>query len=610
MKIRNMILNAAGAAAAVAAVSVHAQQSNNVNVTRPYADTQVQPQIRLNLENETEKVHFIRDNSDPYVVTKTYVLKNADPYELRPYVRAAIRSKKITENNTYVECLKYNDGTGIMIVSAEQDRFGTQENGMGIDEIIAKMDQPKITSSSGTTRFLYFPKYRSAAELYTLIWNVGSTHVYDGTKPIYEMDSFFELQQGQDKVFADPGFNGLFLYVPKWSKKNIMSMLAYYDQPILQAAIRYTVYEIYAENDGKIGADFQSWKNNDGLELLSVGGRYRSNWTSTYAGAIDPGSGNNKTQFFSFNPKWNSKYLDFLAASGKAQVLTSGEVVVRNNQTATIEKTNNIFTDKYVANSTQYVTAWASRTAVTGNVVGTDPTGTNIVVNSTTGTVTVYAVRMKATSSDVARYQLAVEGATFTKDGVDFGRQTVATTVSGFSSFTNDVEVYKGPTINTEAFAIANSGSSYGLVMSIAPQINLDSTSIQVSITNSSLIGWKSSGEPRIAQGNTVNTDIMISNKGNRFVIGGIEKLNVVRSTTGLPFFRSLPGLGWLFSTESESTKKSQLVVVAECNSIAVDAPMTQAISGTIESIKGKTADAGNSNSWGFDQYLIDKAVN
>ena len=106
MKIRNMILNAAGAAAAVAAVSVHAQQSNNVNVTRPYADTQVQPQIRLNLENETEKVHFIRDNSDPYVVTKTYVLKNADPYELRPYVRAAIRSKKLTENNTYVECLQ------------------------------------------------------------------------------------------------------------------------------------------------------------------------------------------------------------------------------------------------------------------------------------------------------------------------------------------------------------------------------------------------------------------------------------------------------------------------------------------------------------------------
>ena len=105
-------------------------------------------------------------------------------------------------------------------------------------------------------------------------------------------------------------------------------MLQYYDQPILQAEIKFTVYEIYAENDGKIGADFQSWKNNDGADLLSAGGRYRSNWASTWAGGIEQ-NGSNKTQFFNFNPKWNSKYLDFLVSKGKAKVKNSGNVLVK-----------------------------------------------------------------------------------------------------------------------------------------------------------------------------------------------------------------------------------------------------------------------------------------
>ena len=36
-------------------------------------------------------------------------------------------------SNTAVECLKYVDGTGLLIVSAEEYRFKDYENGMGID---------------------------------------------------------------------------------------------------------------------------------------------------------------------------------------------------------------------------------------------------------------------------------------------------------------------------------------------------------------------------------------------------------------------------------------------------------------------------------------------
>ena len=182
------IISAAAGILAVAAVNVYGQsvvpseavKSNNVNATQPFGQTAIQPQIRLNLENDTDKVHFIRNNTDPYVVTKVYEIKYADIYETRPLIITAIRSKKITQDNTYVECIRYNNGSRFLIISAEADRFGKQENGMGIDEIVKTLDQPKIMNSSGTTRYVYFPKYRNAAELRELIWNVGSTHVYDG----------------------------------------------------------------------------------------------------------------------------------------------------------------------------------------------------------------------------------------------------------------------------------------------------------------------------------------------------------------------------------------------------------------------------------------------
>jgi type II secretory pathway component GspD/PulD (secretin) len=635
MNLKNAISAAAGILA-ITAVSLYGQsdqvKSNNNNATEPYAPTVIHPQIRLNLENDTDKVHFIRNNTDPYVITKVYELKNADIYELRTFVRSAVRSKKITQDNTYVECIRYNNGTSFLIVSAEEDRFGKQANGMGIDEIVKTLDQPKIINSSGIVRYVYFPKFRSAEQLRELVWNVGSTHKYDGVKPIYNMDSFYELQEGQDQVLVEPSLNALFLVVPTWSKKNIDAMLQYYDQPILQAEIKFTVFEIYAENDGKIGADFQSWKNNEGTDLFSAGGRYRSNWASTWAGGIES-NGSNKTQFLNFNPKWNSKYLDFLVSKGKAKVKNSGTVLVKNNETAVINNSNRVFYDQYTANADKVLSQYV--TASSGKIYGTQPAtpakndyyfsaknnGVSIKY-AAAGTTATSVSAIKISAGGLVRYQLATIGADFYENGSDVGLQTTAESFTLYKYvdvFDANLGTYvttwvqqpwidnildaKGPTIETLP------SGAFGFVLSVKPQICQDSTNLVVTINNSSLIGWKSNGEPRIAQNNTINTEIMLGNQGNRFVIGGIEKETVVSSVTGVPFLRELPGLGWLFSTESESTKKSQLVVVAECNTKSINAILSEAASDSIRKIDKATDNAGEKIKWGYDQYLLDKKI-
>ena len=646
MNLKYVIPAIAGIMAATA-LNLSAQQSDNVNATQPFGQTAIQPQIRLNLENDTDKVHFIRNNTDPFVVTKVYQVKNCDVYELRPFVTSAVRAKKITQDNTYVECIRYNNGEGFLIVSAEAYRFGPQESGMGIDEIVKTLDQPKLVYSTGTNRYLYFPKYRSAAELSTLLINVGATTAYNPATtgvPYYAMDSSWELQRGKDQVLVEPSLNALFISTPPWSKKNIDAMLQYYDQPILQAEIKFTIYEIYAENDGKLGADFQDWKNNDGVDLLSVGGRYRSNWASTFSGGIDQ-NGSNKTQFFNLNPKWNSKYLDFLVSRSKAKVRNAGTVLIKNNQTAVINSSTRVFYDQYVPTSdktlAQYITAGdqikslgtASTTGSANYKFSAFVDGKEItILGGIAAATSISAVRI-AISPTTYRYQLAITGpVSFVSNGHNFGQQMDAdvfslskntpylvpaaatnTTTPGPNntwvdnyvalSWVDDINVAKGPTINTLP------SNTFGFVMTIQPQICQDATNLTVNIVNSSLIGWKSNGDPRIANTDTISTEIMIGNKGNRFVIGGINKQTVVRSVTGIPVLRELPGLGWLFSTESESTKKSQLVVAAVCNIKAIDAILTEAVSDSIKKIEKGTENSGEKIKWGYDQYLLDKKM-
>ena len=104
----------------------------------------------------------------------------------------------------------------------------------------------------------------------------------------------------------------------------------------------------------------------------------------------------------------------------------------------------------------------------------------------------------------------------------------------------------------------------FGFSVKMTPTINTQATTLKVKINNSSLIGYTPDGSPRIQQGAELDTEFMISNSGTKLVIGGIEKRSVMRVSGGIPVLKDLPLLGWVFSTETEATKRSQLLIVAE----------------------------------------------
>ena len=305
-------------------------QAYNNAPTEGYGSSTVQTQIRVDLKDGEDAVHFIRGNTDPFVITKLYELKHTNPYTIRGYIQGVVNATQVVGNPVAVDAVRYNDGRGIVLVSAEDYRFENRGKGDSIDEIIAGLDQPGMELITGKGLFLYFPKANTAANLREMLLRVGAT-----TEDV-------EFSHGVDKLVVDGGLNALFVASSYWSWNGIKEQLESYDKPMPEIRLSYCLYEVSTENDDKLGVDFQSWKNNDGIDFFSVGGRYRNNWARTFAGGID-GSHSSRTDYFNFNPKWNTKYFDFLTSTGRAKVVTQGVITAKNRRKSEISVGSGLF---------------------------------------------------------------------------------------------------------------------------------------------------------------------------------------------------------------------------------------------------------------------------
>ena len=532
-----------------AAVVPGIPRDSNTGNTGGYDGTRVEAQLLVKVDEKTDVVHFIRDNNDPRVVTKTYLLKNVDAYELRDYLRQMVQAKRVgntsmvqsypgnsgtpavaTESapqlnpaaaqmgynpaaqlgsNTAVECLKYVDGSGLLIVSAEEYRFKNNQYGMGIDAIVKMLDDPAMNNlGTGSQMFIYMPKFVPAINLQSLISNVGMN-----------VSDVVELWQGQDLVTVDNSLNWLIFDVSNYSCDNIAKLLAQYDVPIPQVKITLRVYEVYSENDDRMGIDFQSWKNNEGTDFFSVGGRYRNNWAAIYGGAgnLNRIYGSERSSFYNFNPRWNTRYLDFLTARGSADIVHTGTLVLRNNTGGTFSRTTKIFFSD-----------------------SSNPSGGSISLPE----------------MGVGPYELlsSLIGETVAARNPD--RTDAA-----------DIPVGKGSSQNVAV------SSGYGFTMDVSNVIvGLKECRFDVTLKNTSLIGFQSNGAPRISVGNVIKQSVSLPFTGNGvFVIGGLNKKEIVDSSTGIPWLSEIPYLGYLFSSKSKSVKNSELIVVGECRWSAPD---------------------------------------
>ena len=488
-----------------------------------YGSTTVQTQLRVDVKESEGAVRFVRTNTDPFVITKLYTLKHAEPYALRGYLLSVVQGVKVSGNPVQVDAVEFNDGRSVLLVSAEDYRFEKTGNGESIDEIIERLDQPEIGYSSGRPKFIYFPKVNAAANLKEMLLNVGAHARGDNV----------EFTGGTDALTVDGGLNALFIAAPNWSLNSIKEQLEQYDRPMPEIRLEYQLVEISTENDDKLGVDFQSWKNNDGVDFFSAGGRYRNNWASTFAGGID-GSHSSRTDFFNFNPKWNSEYFDFLTSTGRAKVVTQGVIVAKNRRQSAISVGTGLFYEKQTT---------IKDTTINDKIPG--------------------------------EHDKLPDGA--------------------------NLDVHHG---NTQTTTAAN---GFRFELDVTPVVTGKASILPIKVSGTSLLGWNSDGSPRLDK-SEFETEVHIGNEGKEFVIGGIKRTNVIRSVSGIPFLKDIPILGWALSSETETTRTSELVLIARAELSGPFDSAPETIRKDISQVVDKVSYAAEHpiTNLGFQQLILD----
>ena len=674
MKRSLLLFAVAGAFGAFAADVVPGTPRDlNNNLSSGYKSPAVNTELKVNINENTNQVRFIQDNADPYVITKAYKLKAADPYIARGYVRSAIESRQVNVSPVQVAALKYTDGTAFLLVSAEEYRFKDSKNGEGIDSIIAKLDKKNLATVSNDSAWVYFPKHLPAATLMNMLKVVGSN----------EEDPQFAVSP--DAMLVDAELNMLMVCAPEWSGKIIKEMLTKYDKPMPEVRIGYKVIEIYAENDDRIGVDFQSWKNNEGVDLFSAGARVRRNWSSFFHGGVD-NNGSNRTSYWNFNPKWNTRYLDFLTSIGKAKVLTSGTLLAKNRETSKITLNygyfyerndysvdeghgmgefaytdpnpnaiyrqqlakilpetllkSNYYSDLSIVRFTPRmidyhdgVPIWKPNTTPSvdaqGNLVYPQALQ-DIMTNAALKSVYNQAIA-KATVEMKKDPQLYFDLTTgsLNETGLQYIQNFVAQEAMAYYAANKDVmtedvtnilgtlfswyskgdissEGYPGIIHGKLQYPMAQGGFLFDL--KVRPVVTGAAATIEFNGKTISLLGWNSDGSPRVSDSD-ITTKFQAAYGNQEFVIGGLRRTETVRSVAGLPFLKDIPVLGLLFSTENESIKQSQLVIVATVEfATPKSTGMTENSSAKIDKIiknvnKGVDSKVGNMF---FQQYGID----
>lgn len=496
-------------------------KADNHQASDGFNSTTVQAQLRVNVKDSENAVRFVRTNTDPVVLTKLYRLKHAEPYALRGYLLSVVQGTQISGNPVQVDAVKFVNGQGVLLVSAEDYRFQQNGSGNSIDEIIERLDKPGIGFSSGRPKFIYFPKVNSAANLREMLINSGAS----------AKDN--EFANGIDVLTVDGNLNALFIAAPAWSYKHILEQLEKYDRVMPEIRISYKLLEVSSENDDKLGVDFQSWKNNDGVDFFSTGGRYRNNWAGTFAGGIN-GSHFSKTEFFNFNPKWNSRYLDFLSSSGRAKVVTQGVITAKNRRTSAITVATGLFYEE----------------------------------------------------------QTLIPPASLNSKIPD-GKEKLPESA--------DWQLPHGNAQNTAG------SDSFRFEFSVAPVITAKASTLPVKVSGTSLQGWNSDGSPRLNV-SSFSTEIQIGNNGKEFVIGGIRRSNLIRSTAGIPLLKDIPILGWLFSTETETLRNSELILIAQVETALPFDQLPEKYRQDSDAVREKLTASKKSprSNLGFEQFGLD----
>jgi len=117
------------------------------------------------------------------------------------------------------------------------------------------------------------------------------------------------------------------------------------------------------------------------------------------------------------------------------------------------------------------------------------------------------------------------------------------------------------PVVSTTATEINVEFVSASLRLAVTPQITADGTvAMDVIVENNTPDFVNRVGDVPPINTQRAQTKVLVADGGTA-VIGGIFTVNEGRSEVGVPWFRKIPGLGWLFKTRNITNENRELLI-------------------------------------------------
>jgi type II secretory pathway component GspD/PulD (secretin) len=278
---------------------------------------------------EDKQVKILRTNNKAQAtkyVAKVYEFKNNNPYNVRRFLQRPLAAED-GAIFTYVNP-DYKSGMVLMICPEHQIAY--------FDKMMAFLDKPGQGTADGSIRDFIKLKNRSVADA--------------------DFISAIATQMTTDSwLYTDSELNGLYISDAPSGYNGVQAFLGAEGAAARdQVDVGVSIYELEVANDDKIGLDYMAWKNGPGQNLFSFGAfgeaevasnlDYKLDGVDTAVPALPlnttgvgiaglPGqrfhaSGYNATYFLDVP----SQYFDYLAAKGKASVLSKSRISVLDGE--------------------------------------------------------------------------------------------------------------------------------------------------------------------------------------------------------------------------------------------------------------------------------------
>lgn len=152
----------------------------------------------------------------------------------------------------------------------------------------------------------------------------------------------------------------------------------------------------------------------------------------------------------------------------------------------------------------------------------------------------------------------------------------------------------------------SNAGST-GITLTVQPFVGLESMELVLSLEVGDLTGVAPNGTPLIGT-RTLDTTVRLMD-GQEYVVAHLKRTNNIEEAAKAPFLGDIPFAGYLFGGETQTNRKSDLLVVITPHfhlSSQTDLGLTASAQSTKDIVVGDAAHAVPSRvGFGYDQWML-----